>query len=556
MTPEISGIHHVTAICRDPERNVRFYTNVLGLRMVKLTVNHDAPTVYHLYYADDVGTPGATLTFFPWPRAPRGHQGVGQATVVSLAIRPTSLGYWAERLIHQGVDFEGPRRALDETRIAFRDPDGLMLELVAHPDAERRPYWGDGPVPADHAIRGIHGVTLWEDAIGATDELLTETLGFWPVTQRQSIRRYALGEGRSGQLLDVREAPDFWEGRVAPGAVHHVAWRTPDEREHQAWQETIAELGYHVTPVIDRHYFRSIYFREPGGVLFEIATDPPGFTIDEPARSLGSSLVLPPWLREDRERIERLLPTPPSRLVQLASHATDAVAATDPQAHMNASLGFIHRYVPPSKGQRTTLLLLHGTGGSEDDLLPLGEQLMSGAALLSPRGQVDEDGMARFLSRREPGVVDRADLRRRTDALADFVASASAEYGFDAGRVVAVGYSNGANMVSSLLLRHPRTLTGAALIHPVVPVEPETLPDLRATSVLVVVGANDESVPEGEPERLARMLRDAGADVELSRHPGAMRSIKRRLSGHGPGYSDTGLSPAESIPLVRRFRAP
>ena len=274
MTPLITGIHHVTAICRNPERVVRFYTNLLGLRMVKITVNQDAPTVYHLYFADEQGTPGSVLTFFPWPRAQRGRQGTGQAAVVSFAIRPTSLGYWTERLINLGLDYDGPRRQFDETRIAFRDPDGLMLELATHPHADDRPYWSEGPVPAEHAIRGLHSVTLWEDAVDETDQLLTDTLGFRSIAKTRTVRRYAVDDGGSGKLVDVRAAPDFWEGVVSAGTVHHVAWRTPDDDQQRTWRTTIADLGHDVTPVIDRHYFRSIYFREPGGVLFEIATDP------------------------------------------------------------------------------------------------------------------------------------------------------------------------------------------------------------------------------------------------------------------------------------------
>jgi len=522
MPPSITGLHHVTAICGDPERNVRFYTNVLGLRLVKLTVNHDAPTVYHLYYGDETGSPGSVLTFFPWPRAKPGRPGLGQANVVSFAIRPTSLGYWTERLINQGIAYEGPRRQLGETRIAFRDPDGLMLELVAHPDAETRPCWADGPVPAEHAIRGFHSVTLWEDAIDDTDRLLTDTLGFRQVSEHGAIRRYAIGDGGPGTLVDVRAAPDFWDGVVSAGTVHHVAWRTPDAEQHQAWQGTIADLGYHVTPVIERHYFRSIYFREPGGVLFEIATDPPGFAIDESVADLGSKLVLPPWLEKgtERERIERLLPAPPSRLIGIAQGTHDTVAPSDPQVHMNERLDFVHRFVPGAKNHSMTLLLLHGTGGSADDLLPLGQDLLPGTALISPRGRIDENGMARFFKRLQPGVFDVDDLWRQTDELADFLANASGAYGFDARRVIAVGYSNGANVAGSLLLRHPDALAGAVLLHPMVPFEAEELPDLSDKPVLIVAARHDTTVPDGQSERLAELLREAGAPVELHWHDG------------------------------------
>jgi catechol 2,3-dioxygenase-like lactoylglutathione lyase family enzyme len=305
----IPGIHHVTAITADPQRNLDFYTGVLGLRLVKLTVNFDDPGSYHFYLGDELGRPGTILTFFAWPGAPRGRQGTGQAAAVAFAIPQTALGYWLDRLTQQGVQYETPRARFDEKVVAFKDPDGLMLELVTDPQAAEFAAWQHGPVPAEQAIRGFHSVTLWEEGYERTAELLTETMGLRLVATEENTYRYAAsGDEEPGTFMDVRCAPGFWRGRVAAGTIHHVAWRTPDDAAQLRWRERLVSLGLNVTPVIDRTYFHSIYFREPGGVLFEVATLPPGFMVDESADALGTALKLPPWLEPQRAEIERLLP--------------------------------------------------------------------------------------------------------------------------------------------------------------------------------------------------------------------------------------------------------
>jgi catechol 2,3-dioxygenase-like lactoylglutathione lyase family enzyme len=308
MDPTLPGIHHVTAIAGDPQRNIDFYTAVLGLRLVKVTVNFDDPGTYHLYYGDGIATPGTILTFFPWPRAPRGRQGTGQVAVTALAIPPGALGYWMARLSQHGVAYDQLRTRFDEQVLAFRDPDGLVLELVARPDAPDRLAWAQGPVPAAYAVRGLHSVTLWEEGYELTAQLLTRMLGFRLIGEEQNILRYAVGAGGPGALVDIRCAPSAGRGSIAVGTVHHVAWRTPDDAHQLAWRERLVAAGLNVTPVRDRQYFHSIYFREPGGVLFEIATDLPGFTTDETVAELGTHLKLPPWLEPDRSRLERILP--------------------------------------------------------------------------------------------------------------------------------------------------------------------------------------------------------------------------------------------------------
>lgn len=306
----LRGIHHVTAIAGDPQENVDFYVDILGLRLVKRTVNQDDPGTYHLFYADAVGSPGTDLTFFAWPQAVHGREGTGQATSVALAIPQTAVSYWTTRLGDHRIPFEGPSHRFDEDVIALSDFHGQALELVAAPDIEARPWrpWTEGPVAPEHAIRGIHSVTLTESAEDSTAAFITGQLGFRLTVETGERKRFAVGDGGSGAWLDLIVTPDGRPGRVAVGTIHHVAWRTPTDDEQQTWWQQISDLGVPISEIIDRFWFHSIYFREPGGVLFEIATDGPGFLADESAEDLGARLVLPPWLEPTRAQIERALP--------------------------------------------------------------------------------------------------------------------------------------------------------------------------------------------------------------------------------------------------------
>lgn len=304
------GIHHVTALSTDPARTRAFYAEVLGLQLVKRTVNFDAPTIHHLYFGDDEGRPGTLLTFFPLPGGRRGRHGVGQATAVALAVPPGSLGFWRQRLEAHGLAVEAPGERFGLPSLGLLDADGLKLELVEAPEAGA--VRQVGPLPAEHAVRGIHAVTLTVAEAAPTRELLTDLLGFGaPVREGERLRLQAPGgeRGGSGRRVDLLVRPDAPPGRGGAGTVHHLAFRAPDDAAQEALGSRLAARNLRPTRVLDRVYFRSLYFREPGGVLFEIATDPPGFTVDEPAESLGGALRLPPWLEPERERIEAALPT-------------------------------------------------------------------------------------------------------------------------------------------------------------------------------------------------------------------------------------------------------
>jgi catechol 2,3-dioxygenase-like lactoylglutathione lyase family enzyme len=296
----VNGIHHVTAIAGSPQANIDFYTGVLGLRLVKRTVNFDDPLTYHLYYGTELGAPGTILTFFAWPNAFRGRVGTGQVNVTSLAVPPGALGWWMDRLKELRVSYSLPVSRFGEEALGFQDSDGLQLELVATHDT--RPAWKGGGIPEEYAIRGIHGVTAHEEGYEATAELLTKTLLFTPAGQEGNRFRYKAGAEPG--FIDLLCTPDGPRSRGGAGTMHHIAWRVAGDAEQAGWRHTVAAAGMNVSPVLDRQYFHSIYFREPGGVLFEIATDSPGFATDEPAAQLGQALKLPSWLEGAREQIE------------------------------------------------------------------------------------------------------------------------------------------------------------------------------------------------------------------------------------------------------------
>lgn len=305
---EITGIHHVTCIAGDAQENLDFYTGVLGMRMVKKSVNQDAPDTYHLFFADAEGHPGADLTFFPWPKMPAGKPGTGLAMEVSLAIPAGSLAFWSDRLRTQDVNVRPTESRFGEPLLPFTDPHGLQLALVETSDAREFTPWQKSPVNAERQILGLHSVRLWERDLGATAAFLSGALGFRPAGEEDGWHRFAVGRGGSGTHLDVRELPNEGRGAWGVGAIHHVAWRVPHDDAQLAVRERVAAARRRPTEVIDRFWFRSVYFLEPGGVLFEIATDGPGFTADEDAATLGEKLVLPPWLEPQRREIESALP--------------------------------------------------------------------------------------------------------------------------------------------------------------------------------------------------------------------------------------------------------
>jgi len=304
----ITGLHHITVIAGDAQENLDFYAGVLGMRLVKKTVNQDVPGTYHLFYADGVAHAGTDLTFFPWPDMAPGRIGVGLTVEVALAVPAGSLAYWSDRLTNHGIESGPVAVRFGEGVLSFTDPHGLHLVLVETGDPREFTPWEKSPVPESRQVRGLHGVRLLERNSAPTVEFLTSALGFEEVGQEDGWRRFALPGGRSGRVLDIKEAPAERQGTWGTGSVHHIAWRVPDDATELAVQQRLHAAGRHPTPVIDRFWFKSVYFKEPGGSLFEVATDGPGFGVDETLEELGGRLVLPPWLEPQRSAIESSLP--------------------------------------------------------------------------------------------------------------------------------------------------------------------------------------------------------------------------------------------------------
>jgi glyoxalase family protein len=303
------GLHHVTAIAGSPERNLDFYTRVLGLRLVKKTVNFDDPGTYHLYFGDEAGHPGTILTFFPWPHAAPGRSGVGETFETQFRVPESAIGYWTHRFVTHGVAHDAPVKRFGETVLAFKDPDGMRLALVGVAGIEREASWSDGGIPAEFAIRGFHGVSLLIEKTEGTAAILTDVFGYARIGEDGAVSRYRSKSNGPGSIIELRQAGGFLPARLGAGSVHHIAFRASDDAAQAAMAAKLeAEHGMRVTEQKDRNYFRSVYFREPGGILFEIATDSPGFAVDEDAASLGRQLKLPKFLEGRRAEIEARLP--------------------------------------------------------------------------------------------------------------------------------------------------------------------------------------------------------------------------------------------------------
>jgi glyoxalase family protein len=304
----VTGLHHITAIASDPRQNVEFYTRVLGLRFVKKSVNQDDPGTYHLYYGDYHASPGTILTFFPWAGLRRGRPGTGQAWATGFSVPHGSLPFWLDRFEKLGLDHDSIESRFGDEVLAFGDPDGLRLELVATKEPDPRPATPSDVIPAEFAIRGFHSSTLALTDARDTAKVLTESMGYRLVATETHRTRYAAGDGVAGTFVDLFTDPELPRGLSGAGTIHHVAFRVADDATEVAARTQLLAAGLQVSPVIDRAYFKSIYYREPAGVLFEIATDGPGFTIDEPLELLGTKLGLPPHLEPHRAKIEAALP--------------------------------------------------------------------------------------------------------------------------------------------------------------------------------------------------------------------------------------------------------
>lgn len=497
---EPSGLHHVTGVTGDVQANADFYLGLLGLRLVKRTVNHQDPSTLHLFYAPHDGSPGTALTFFAWPDTAEGRRGVGQAAEVGLSVPRAEVGFWYERLLSRGVRFGGPTAKGGQTTLSLEDPDGLPIVLVGTDDAPAPAADAErSGVPPAASVRGLHHVTLWSDQVEATGEVLTALLGFEAVDRAGTLRAYR-APAEVGSLVYVRDAAGFWPAAGGVGTVHHVAFRRDMDTFPARLREYAAKRLLAMSPLREHGYFRSAYFREPSGALFEVASDDPGLTLDEPLQSLGEALVLPPDLEPRRAELETVLPT----------------FALPGEARLpRRDLGWVHRFVPGSSG--ATLVLLHGVGGDETTLLPLARRASSRAHLLSLRGHIADGAGPSFVRRSPAGQADPAALRLAADELAVFVREAARHYDLGGAPTVLVGHEDGADLALASLSRHPDAFSAAALLRPgLAPSEPPR-GRLDGKRVLLVLGSDDPSLAQGEAA--AAYLSTAGAEVEVVRVP-------------------------------------
>lgn len=507
-----SGIHHITAITRKVQANVDFYAGFLGLRIVKRTAGFEDAEQLHLFYGDAAGSPGTLVSFLVWQDGAPGRVGTGQPAEIALAIRPEAIGFWLTRALQHNVSISGPSPEFGEPVLRLKDPDGIIVKLVGTDGLASPAPWPAKGIEAGDAIQRIRGATLFSETPEQTAGFIAAHFGFRAVAEAGGIRRLA---SDSGDIVDIRDASGFWTAAPGTGTIDHVAFRAPDKEAVLAAESKLATSNAGATTVHDRTYFHSLYVREPGGILLELATDGPGMGLDEAHENLGTHLFVPSHFKTDPADVR-------ARLPQFSLPGEDRMTERD--------LPFIHRVHTPETPDGTALVLLHGTGGNEASLLPFGQRIAPNATLLSPRGRSTDEGIARFFRRITTVTFDQKDIIAEAEAFAAFMEGANAAYGLDPARTVFLGYSNGANMLGAVMLLHPGVVRNAVLLRSMNVLETVPTPDLSGTNVLMVTGSADPYGPYAAD--LETALAKAGAAVEN----------RTLAAGHDIGMADVQLA--------------
>jgi glyoxalase family protein len=527
MKNPIQGLHHVTVMAADAQRNVDFYSQTLAQRMVKVTVNFDDPGTYHLYYGDKVGSPGTVMTHFPWQGAKKGVRGNGEAVATAYSVKSASLPYWRERLSAEGFAV-GETTRFGQTVLNLEDPDGTWIELVADDGLEVPKPWTDGPIPSTEALHGFHSVTLWVEDHAPIRDLLVGQLGFREVGSEPDAQTAEVGGVRYryqgagagvGLYVDAVERRGQPKGTFGAGSIHHVALRTINDAEQAEYLEALRAAGYGATPVQDRQYFHSIYFREPNGVLFEIATDAPGFDDDESVDRLGSTLKLPDWFEAKRSEIERRVP----RIVN-REYGNEIGGGTSGQAPVPQLIpsdpNTLHAGRPVSDA-RVAMILVHGRGGAAAEILSLGEHWnQSVYAYLAPQAPDNTWYPQSFLA---PIEQNQPQLDQALERLGGLLAELAAA-GIPPERVVLGGFSQGACLVSEYVARNPRRYGGVFVFSGGLITLNHT-GDLDGTPVFMGNSDHDSHVPHARFEESAAIFAALNASVDARVYPGMPHTI-------------------------------
>ncbi|PDT18511.1 ring-cleaving dioxygenase [Rhizobium sp. J15] len=511
----VSGIHHVTAVTRKVQANVDFYAGFLGMRLVKQTAGYEDATQLHLFYGDAAGTPGSLLTFLAWEDGAPGRAGYGQISEISLAIDPASIGYWLTRAMSFGLRSEGPAEEFGEPVLRLKDPDNIILKLAGAKGLASQAVWDGAAIPVEHTIQRVRGATMLTEKPAESRSFLETHFGYRFQANRGTIDRLV---SQSGDIIDVRDARGFWSGAPGTGTVDHVAFRAPDEETLLSVRRALETTEASPTNMHDRKYFRSLYAREPGGTLIELATDKPGMIVDEEQAALGKKLFAPPDAITDLGDLKVVLP-------QFSMPGEPRINYRE--------LPFVHRFYTPPNPDGSVFVLLHGSGGNETTLMPLLNKAAPRATLLGVRGRATEEGFPRWYKRITPFSFDQNDIKTEAEAFAAFIEGAVKSYGLDPKKVVYVGYSNGANLLNSLLYLHPNLIHKAVLLRSMPVLSDYPHADLKGTDLLVISGKTDAY---GKYAReLEGRLKSSGATVDSDVIPG----------GHDLGDAD--------VPIIQKW---
>lgn len=500
-----SGLHHLTAITARVQANVDFYAGFLGLRLVKQTAGFADGEQLHLFYGDAAGSPGSVISFLVWEAGARGRSGHGQVFEFALAVPPASIGDWLARALQAQIPVEGPAREFGEPVLRLRDPDGIIVKLVGVD------LPATAPLPDPIAPTRLRSVTLLSDKRDASAEFLAR-FGYRAGPLEGAVQRLV----SDSDGIDLRDGSGFVPAIPGTGMIDHVAFRAADVDAVRAMRRDLG-TAQGLTEVHDRRYFLSLYVRDPAGHLIEFATDGPGFTLDEPPEALGQTLFIPPHDAARAQDLRVMLP-------QFALPGAERIPMRD--------LPFIHRFHTPDDPDGSALVLLHGTGGNESDLMPLARRIAARATLLGVRGRSNEEGINRWFRRFDAVTYDQADIRSEAEAFNGFMDGAIQSYGLDAGRISYLGYSNGANLLGAVMLLHPGLVQRAILLRGIAVLEDTPSPDLAGTDVLLLSGEHDP---------FARMAPALEAGLQRS---GASLDARTLPAGHDLGAADLEVAKA------------